>query len=576
MQKNITKRLIYTRVFSAFFAIYLLLMTGFSIFVISEEQKVAGMEFRTYANGVNNQVADVLKNHIDANNHVMDLVPLKKELIRYTDHFTMLGTEVAVFTGDYQLLFNTNDYWICRFPAYVDGKRLDDADYGYLDPRRWFSEAQISELENYLHADLQPKKAGDLWYYEVDLQGFWLDGEMVIPDRITVNPMYADTFDEQGSVRSGGGAHTDEIVYTSGYKNTRDLPYFSHGDIGLPFVQRSGIWWATQSYRSSEKQAELRQLVTDEEKLKETEIMQQLERPGQRIAMTTFRYYLTMPYQNTIHVIDGQTQKSDFWTVIARDINMWERCSTTLVFVWISCLLIFLAVAFILARQTYKTYREREELEKQRQEMTNALAHDLKTPLSIISGYAQNLQENIHTEKREHYAAHIQANVDRMDKIIRGMLEMTRLESDSLQMKREELSLAEACHEVLDRYRAICQERSITVDIEGEAVIKADHAMIVRVIDNFFVNALENTTAGGSIGIRIFDGLFEIFNSGSHIAEDRLNEIWLPFKKADLSRSHSKGTGLGLAIARTILELHHFSYGAKNHDEGVVFWFKFS
>ena len=263
-------------------------------------------------------------------------------------------------------------------------------------------------------------------------------------------------------------------------------------------------------------------------------------------------------------------------TVIARDINMWERCSTTLVFVWITCLAIFVGVAFILARQTYKTYREREELEKQRQEMTNALAHDLKTPLSIISGYAQNLQENIHTEKREHYAAHIQANVDRMDKIIRGMLEMTRLESDSLQMKREELSLAEACHEVLDRYRANCQERSITVDIEGEAVIKADHAMIVRVIDNFFVNALENTTAGGSINIRIFDGLFEIFNSGSHIAEDRLNEIWLPFKKADLSRSHSQGTGLGLAIARTILELHGFSYGAKNHDEGVVFWFKFS
>jgi signal transduction histidine kinase len=126
--------------------------------------------------------------------------------------------------------------------------------------------------------------------------------------------------------------------------------------------------------------------------------------------------------------------------------------------------------------------------------MTNALAHDLKTPLSIISGYAQNLQENIHTEKREHYAAHIQANVDRMDKIIRGMLEMTRLESDSLQMKREELSLAESSHEVLDRYRPICQEKSITVGIEGEAVIKADHAMIVRVIDNFFVNALENTT----------------------------------------------------------------------------------
>lgn len=207
--------------------------------------------------------------------------------------------------------------------------------------------------------------------------------------------------------------------------------------------------------------------------------------------------------------------------------------------------------------------------------MTNALAHDLKTPLSIISGYAQNLKANIHTEKLEHYAAHIQFNVERMDKIIGSMLEMTRLESDSLQIKREELSLAEASQEVLERYRSICQEKSITVNSEGGAVIEADHAMMVRVIDNFFINALENTPEGGFIGIRIRDGLFEIYNSSSHIPEERIKEIWLSFKKAELSRGSSKGTGLGLAIASTILELHGFSYGAENRDSGVVFWFKF-
>ena len=563
MQKNITKRIIYTRILGAFLAIYLLLMTGFSIFVISEEQKVALMEFQPFATQVNNQISDALQEHIDSNNQIIDLVRLKKELIKSTSYLTGDGTEIAVFTGDYQLLFHTNDYWIVRSSGNEGNKTYEE--YGYLNPREWLSEAEISELENYLHADLQPKKAGDLWNYAVHLQGFWLDQEMVIPDKITVNPMYASTFDEYGGVSSGGGVHTNEIVYTSGYEDTRDLPYYEHG----------GISPAANSEQSSEKQAELRQLVTDKEKLKESDIMQQLMRPSQRIALTTYRYYLPLPNQNTISVVDGQKQNSGFWTVMARDINMWERCSTTLIFVWISCLLIFLAVALILSRQTYKTYREREELEKQRQDMTNALAHDLKTPLSIISGYAQNLQENVHTEKREHYAGHIQANVDRMDKIIRGMLEMTRLESDSLQMKREELSLAEASNEVLDRYRLVCQEKSIMVGIEGEAVINADNSMMVRVIDNFFVNALENTPEGGLIHIRIFDGLFEIYNSGSHIAEDRINEIWLPFKKADLSRSHSKGTGLGLAIARTILELHGFSYGVQNRDDGAVFWFRF-
>lgn len=83
------------------------------------------------------------------------------------------------------------------------------------------------------------------------------------------------------------------------------------------------------------------------------------------------------------------------------------------------------------------------------------------------------------------------------------------------------------------------------------------------------------TSSTHLFNVRISDDRFEIYNSGSHIPEERLNEIWLPFKKADLSRSHSQGTGLGLAIARTILELHQFSYGVQNRDEGVVFWFTF-
>jgi DNA-binding response OmpR family regulator/signal transduction histidine kinase len=296
---------------------------------------------------------------------------------------------------------------------------------------------------------------------------------------------------------------------------------------------------------------------------------------GYRTGFLTFRYYLPLPYQNSIKVIDGEDYYSYFWTVVARDINIWKRCSTTLIFVWVSCLVTFFIVAFILSKQTHKTYMEREKLEKQRREMTGALAHDLKTPLSIISGYAQNLLENIHTEKREHYADQIRANVDRMDRIIRSLLEMIKIESDSVQIKLEDVSLGGACKKVISRYAQICKEKSITALLKGDAVIKADHVLIVRVINNFFINALDNTPAGGSIKMKIHDGIFEIYNSGSHLPEDKIDEVWLPFEKADTSRSSNKGTGLGLAISRTILELHGFSYGAKNSNGGVVFWFKF-
>lgn len=563
MKKNTAKRIIYTRIIWAFLATYLVLMTSFSVFLISQEKKAAGMELGAHALHLNNNVESAIKDYIDSNNQVTDIVKIKKELIKKSTLFTALGTEMAVFTGDYKLLFNTNnDYWLCSYTEHKVGS-THYTGYGYLNPKEWFSEEEVTALENYLNANPKPKKTGDFHRYFADLKGFWVDNEMIIPDKITVNPMYADTFDEEGNVVSSRGVHTDDIVYTSNYENTRNLPYFEHGNIQTP----------TNGNRNSEKQIELRHMVIDQEKLKESTKL--IGPSSERTDFLTYRYYLALPYQNTIKVIDEENYYSDFWTVITRDINIWGRCSATLAFVWISCLIAFIIVASILSKQTYKTYQEREELEKQRQEMTHDLAHDLKTPLSIISGYAQNLQENIHTEKREYYASHIQANVGRMDKIIRGMLEMTRLESDSLQIRFEDISLGKASNEIINRYRQICHEKSITVCLEGDAVVKADYSLMLRVIDNFFINALDNTPEGGSISIRILDDAFEIHNSGSHVPEDKINEIWLPFKKADLSRSNPKGTGLGLSISRTILELHEFSYGAENSNDGVVFWFKF-
>lgn len=568
MKKNTAKRIIYTRTLLAFFTIYFMLIIGFTIFLLSQEKKAAGNDLLTYAVSVNKKVEDILKDNIDGNNQVIDIAKIKKGFANETPFFTHLGTEIAVFTGDYKLLLNTNDYWLCSYTEYKEGNK-HYVGYGYLNPRDWFSKEEIAEIENYLYANPRAKKAGDLSGYAVGLEGFWVDNEMIIPHKIKVVAMYAKAFDEKGNVTSSGGIHTDDIVYASGHENTRDLPYFQHGSI-----QRR-----IYSNHSREKQNELRQMVTDKDMLKEAIILLIPRIPFnysiKRISLLTYRYYLLMPYQNSIKIIDDQNYYSNFWIVIGRDINIWERCSFTLIFVWISCFIIFAIAALILSKQTYKIYEEREALEKQRQEMTNALAHDLKTPLSIISGYAQNLQENVHTEKREYYASHILANVNQMVGIIRDMLEMTRLESEPLQIEFEDTSLSEVCNKIINRYKHICNEKAITASVEGNAVIKADGSLIMRVIDNFFINALDNTPEGGSICIRIHDDIFEIYNSGSYIPDDKINEIWLPYKKVDLSRSNTKGTGLGLAISRTILELHKFPYGAKNSDNGVVFWFKF-
>lgn len=564
MKKNQTKRAVYFRVFGAFLATYLVLMAGFSLFLLDQEKKVACLAFRTSASQVNNTVEDVLQDDIDSNHRIVDLAKVKREFVR-RPFFGSLGLEAAVFTGDYNLIYNTNDYWLCSYTERREGNR-GYSGYGLLNPQDWFSPEEIAELENYINARPKAEKPGDLTGYSVTLEGFWLDNEMMIPDKITVNAMYARTFDEKGNVESGGGIHTDDIAYTSNYQNSKGLPYFEYGHV-QPFPNGE---------RNSPEQSKLRQTVLDQEKLKEA-VKQLGVVSMERVRGLTYRYYLPLPYRNAVKMTDDQkSYTSEFWTVIGRDVNLGEQCGATLVFVGLGCLAVFMVVALILAKQTYKTYQKREELERKRRETTDALAHDLKTPLSIISGYAQNLLENVHTEKREHYAGSILSNVERMDGIIREMLELSRLEAHMLPAQVEDVSLGQVAAEIIHRYSQLCAEKSLTSSLAGDAVVKADQSLISRAIDNFFINALEHTPEGGTIRISIADNTFEIYNSGSRIPEDKIKEIWEPYQKADGSRGSGGGTGLGLAISRTILELYHFSYEAQNVEDGVVFRFKFA
>ncbi|HWL24619.1 MAG TPA: HAMP domain-containing sensor histidine kinase [Ureibacillus sp.] len=565
MKKNKTKRVVYLRIFSSFLAIYLILMIGFSVFLVSQQKKVAEMDLRTYALQASTKVEDILKDNIDSNNQITDISKVKKEFANESNFFTSEDTEMAVFTSDYKVLLSTNDYWKVSYSSQGEGNKYY-TEYGFLNPKDWYSDEEIREIESYLYAKPKAEKVGNLSGYTVDVKGFWIDNEMIIPEQITVNELYAQNFDENGDVVASGGTHTDNIVYLSNFRNSEALPYFEYGGIVPDYSGNP----------NNEKRNELRQLVIDHDYLEEAlPQLMSTKAFSQRINLFNYRLYWPQPYQSTINSNDGQDVYSDFWIVVGRDVNLWEQCSATFAFVWISCFIIFMIVALILSRQTYKTYKKQELLEKHRKDMTNALAHDLKTPLSIISGYTQNLQENVHTEKRDHYVVHIQTNIDRMDKIIREMLELTRLESDSLEINLDDVSLNQLSDEIMNRYKQVCDEKSITALLEGDAIVKADRSLIERVIDNFYINAIENMPEGGKIGIRISDNMLEVYNSGSYIPEEKLDEIWLPFKKGDASRGNTKGTGLGLTISRAILELHKFSYGARNSDDGVLFWIKF-
>lgn len=560
------KRAIYLRTFSALLAAYLVLMTAFSLFLLDREKEDAAEELSALTSQGTRIVEGIMQEYPGTS--PSDRSEMRKALLQ-SSIFPYTETEMALFSGDYELLFHTDDSWLIHYGVKVPDRNYYASHYSRMVPRDWFTEEEVVELEQYLTARPAPKKEGELSGYYVDLKGFWIDGDRAIPETVTVQTMYARSFDENGRVISSSTVPNDTPkIYLPRSADTGVLPYIKSGGIQL----RPHIYTNKSSY------AALRKLVTDKNRLEHAINHDLFQVTSQRIKGFTYHFYSIHPYQSSTETLSNGSVYSDYWTVMAREVNLLDRCKSTLGAVWAGCLALFLTTGAILSAQTYRTYRKREELEQYRRETAHALAHDLKTPLSVISGYSQNLIENIHTAKREHYAQGIQKNVTRMDKIIRDMLELSRLESDSvsLSLQLNEISLQELCAGVLEVYKPLFAEKGIVLTVEGDAVIRADRELIGRVLDNFAANALEHTPEGGTFGIQITAHTLECHNSGSQIPEDMTDAIWEPYRKADHARSNPRGTGLGLSIARTILELHGFSYGVRNTEDGVTFWFKYA
>jgi|GEM_PF-440732 hypothetical protein len=545
------KRKIYIRTFTAFMVTYLVLMAGLSIFLLNLQCRFEDnlcYKNTVYLSSV--AIEDVLQNNIDSNNQMLDTEKFRKDCADELESLSYFNVDLAIFTRDGDLIYHSNNKWLCAYKDTVT-KKYSKASI-YLE--QWFTKEEIAEINNYMKADPNPKKEGDIYKYNLVLDGLWLDHGLVIPDKIVVTTLYAKEFDQNGTVLKYDSK--SDIIFSSNYENTKELPYYQDG-------------YMLSQPEPNKTLSKLSDVVLDKDRLQKL-ISEDHFETFDRVNLITARYYCPVPFPYY-----GEAKNyGDYWIILGFQKDLLKECIGSLLSVWISCFVLFMVVAFILSTQNHKIYRKRVELDKLRSETTNALAHDLKTPLSIISGYAQNLIENIHNEKRDYYANNINVNVNRMDRILREMLELSRYDTDFNKLIYEDVSLGEVCAKLIERYSQVCNERQFTVSLKGDAIIKAEFSFMERVIDNFFVNAIDFTPDAGIIRISIFDNTLELFNSGSHIPEDVINEIWQPYKKADNSRSNKKGSGLGLSISAKILNLYKFSYGAENVDDGVTFWFK--
>ena len=227
-------------------------------------------------------------------------------------------------------------------------------------------------------------------------------------------------------------------------------------------------------------------------------------------------------------------------------------------------------------RKTKKDLRKELEhvkrLEELRKEFIANFTHEMKTPLAIINGNLELLENTNDENKRKHYYEIINHSIETINSLILQMLELSKLEAEAVELEKEMFLLEDKVMDILDDNESLLLEKKIKIDlkVEDDIYIYADKNRIGMVIYNFLSNAIKHSDNQSIIVIKISNDEFSIYNQGKNIEEKIINDIWLSFVSTD-----DNGTGLGLAIARSILELHDFKYGVRNKEQGVEFFFQY-
>jgi len=233
-----------------------------------------------------------------------------------------------------------------------------------------------------------------------------------------------------------------------------------------------------------------------------------------------------------------------------------------------------------------KDIEEKSKIDEMRKQFISDVSHELKTPIALIQGYSEGLIENVNTdeESRKYYAEVILDETNKMDKLVKQLLELMNLEYGKRKFNDKKFDIVELINEVIRKAGVMLEENNIKIEFEEKnpLYVYADDFYIEQVINNYFTNAIKNVEeVEGAKVIKIEleeleDKLkVKVFNTGKNIEEENLNRIWNRFYKVDEARSREQGgSGIGLALVKAIMNNYQNKFGVENKPNGVEFYFE--
>ena len=223
-----------------------------------------------------------------------------------------------------------------------------------------------------------------------------------------------------------------------------------------------------------------------------------------------------------------------------------------------------------------------QQTEQQRREFIANISHELKTPMTSITGYAEGILDGtIPHDQEDHYLRIISDESRRLNRLVRRMLEVSRIQSADLLKEKAPFDICESMRRALISLEKKITDRNLDVEAdipEEPTLVLGDKDLITQVIYNLLENAAKFAYSGTTLylGVKVRGEKAEVSvrNVGDTIAPAELPRLFERFHKADKSRSEDKdGVGLGLYIVKTILDQHQEQLRATSEDGVTTFTF---
>lgn len=214
-------------------------------------------------------------------------------------------------------------------------------------------------------------------------------------------------------------------------------------------------------------------------------------------------------------------------------------------------------------------------MSEQRSDFFAAASHELKTPITILKGQIESMILGIgRFRDTKQVLPDTLREVENMERLVKEILTISRIEIEGLSEKQETVSLSRALEKVTALLAPLAEERQIAISksITPEVTVHGNPSLLEKVLHNILSNAIRHSPDRAQVSVRLGTDCLEVSNSGVTIPEEDIPSLFTPFYRVEKSRNKATGgSGLGLYLVKTILQLHGLPYSLENHEDGVRF-----